>query len=287
MTDSWQIGEVRVTKIVEVEELWDPSRLVPQASAEIMLAHDWTLGPFADPDTGKTWLSIHTFAIEVGDEKILVDTCAGNDKDRPGSPDLHQLQTDFLDRLIAAGFPPEEVTAVVCTHLHIDHVGWNTVLDAGVWKPTFPNARYLFGETDWRYWSVEPQVYGDVVGDSVRPIVDAGQAELIASDHQLNDLVWLEPTPGHTPGHHSVRISSRGHDAVITGDLFHEAIQIEHPDWASAPDVDRAIAAATRRRFIETYNDDHTLILATHLGGPSSGYFRSHGEAWRLEPLQA
>jgi len=281
----WQVGEVRVSKIVELEKLWDPTHLVPQATREVVLQHDWALGPFADAETGDVRVSFHSFGLQVGDEKILVDTCGGNDKIRPGSPTFHLQHTDFLDRLVAAGFPPEEVTAVVCTHLHVDHVGWNTVLDDGEWRPTFPNARYLFGETDWDHWRVEPQIYGDVVGDSVRPVIDAGRAELVASDLRLNDLVRLEPTPGHTPGHHSVRISSNGDDAVITGDVFHNALQIEHPDWASAPDVDPEQAAATRRRFIEHYSDDHTLILATHLGGPSSGYFRRHEHGWRLDPL--
>lgn len=133
---------------------------------------------------------------------------------------------------------------------------------------------------------MEPQVYGDVAGDSIRPVIDAGKAERIASDLRLNDLLWLEPTPGHTPGHHSVGISSDGDDAVITGDLIHSAVQFDHPDWASAPDVDPVLAATTRRSFMERYCDDHTLVLATHLGGPSCGHIRQQETGWRLEPQQ-
>ena len=282
--DRWQIGEVKVSKIVESEGLWDPTRLVPDSNPDIIRAHDWMLGPFADAETGLIRVSIHTFALEIGDEKILIDTCGGNDKIRPGFDNFHLQNSDFLDRLAAAGFPPEEVTTVLCTHLHIDHVGFNTVLDGDRWRPTFPNARYLFGEAEWAHWSREPQIYGDVVGDSVRPIIEAGRADLIPSDLRLNDLLWLEPTPGHTPGHHSVRISSNGEDAVITGDLLHSAVQVEHPEWRSAPDVDAAAAAVTRRSFIERYCDDHTLILGTHLGGPSCGHFRPHNDTWRLDP---
>lgn len=282
--ERWQIGEVRIAKIVESEGLWEPTRLVPAATPEVVLAHPWALGPFADADSGAIRVSIHTFAIEVGDEKIIVDTCGGNDKVRPGSPAFHLQRSDFLDRLAAAGFAPDEVTAVVCTHLHVDHVGFNTVLDGDRWRPAFPNARYLFGEREWRHWSVEPQKYGDVVGDSVRPVIDAGRAELVASDLRLNEAVWLEPTPGHTPGHHSVRISSAGQDAVITGDIVHAAVQCEHPDWASAPDVDAALAAQTRRAFLERYCDQHTLVLATHLGGPSCGHLHRHNAGWRLQP---
>jgi glyoxylase-like metal-dependent hydrolase (beta-lactamase superfamily II) len=282
---SWQVGEAKVTKIAESEGLWDPTRLVPMATPAIALEHDWAIGDFIDPATGNLRVSIHTFGVEIGGEKILIDTCGGNDKDRPGSPNFHMQQGDFLDRLTASGFPPEEVTTVLCTHLHVDHVGWNTVLEGDSWKPTFPNARYLFGEREWQHWSVEPQIYGDVAGDSVRPIIEAGRAELIQSDLRLNDLLWLEPTPGHTPGHHSVRISSNDSDAVITGDLVHSAMQFDHPDWASAPDVDPIQAAETRRSFIERYCDDHTLVLATHLGGPSCGHIRRHQDmaGWWLE----
>lgn len=278
-----RIGEVRVTKITETEGLWSPAQLVPEATPDVVKAHTWAHGPYADGETGKVRVSIHTFGLQVGDEKILVDTCGGNDKIRPGFPGFHLQQHDFVERLVAAGFPPEEVTAVVCTHLHIDHVGWNTQLVGDDWKPTFPNARYLFGEREWAHWSVEPQIYGDVVGDSVRPVIEAGRAELVPSDLRINDLLWLEPTPGHTPGHHSLRISSGGDDAVITGDLIHMAIQVEHPDWASSPDVDPAAAAVTRRAFLERYCDDHTLILGTHLGGPSCGHLKPHNGAWRLE----
>jgi glyoxylase-like metal-dependent hydrolase (beta-lactamase superfamily II) len=282
--DQWQIGEVAITRIIESEDLWDPTHFVAMATPEVVLAHDWVVGPFADADTGKIRLSINSFGLKVGDEKIIIDTCGGNDKVRPGSPKLHRQQTDYLERLTAAGFPPEEVTTVLCTHLHVDHVGWNTVLDGDQWRPTFPNARYLFGDTEWQHWRTEPQIYGDVVGDSVHPIIDAGQAELIPSDKIINDLVRLEPTPGHTPGHHSVRISSDGDDAVITGDIFHAAVQIEHPDWPSNPDVDPVRAAATRLSFLQRYCDDHTLVLATHLGGPGCGHLHRQGDGWRLDP---
>ena len=185
--------------------------------------------------------------------------------------------------MIEAGFGPDDVTAVVCTHLHVDHVGWNTQLVGDDWVPSFPKARYLFGEKEWAHWRVEPQVYGDVVGDSIQPCIDAGLAELVQSDMRLNDAVWLEPTPGHTPGHHSVRISSNGADAVITGDLCHHPIQFQLPEWSSEPDVAKPAATATRRQFAERYCDDHTLILGTHFGGPSCGLLRPAEGSWWLD----
>lgn len=281
---TWQIGEVKVTKVTEMEQEWPGFAIIPNATPEAVLGHDWLLGPFANPTTGRIRLSFHTYCIEVGDEKIIVDTCAGNDKVRPNFDALAGLQTDFLDRMTEAGFGPDDVTAVVCTHLHVDHVGWNTRLVGDVWQPTFPKARYLFGAREWAHWSVEPQVYGDVVGDSVRPCIDAGLAELVESDLRLNDALWLEPTPGHTPGHHSLRISSGGIDAVITGDLVHHPIQFHHPDWSSEPDVDKGIAIDTRRGFAERYCDGHTVVLGTHFGGPSCGRLVAQEGGWRLDP---
>jgi glyoxylase-like metal-dependent hydrolase (beta-lactamase superfamily II) len=280
----WQIGEAKITKVLEMEQQWPGFAIIPQATPEAVLEHPWLLGPFADPDSGRVRLSFHAFCIEVGDEKIVVDTCAGNDKVRPNFEGLAGLDTEFLERMIEAGFGPEEVTTVVCTHLHVDHVGWNTRLVGDRWEPTFPRARYLFGDTEWDHWKVEPQVYGDVVGDSVAPCIDAGLADLVPSDTRINDLVWLEPTPGHTPGHHSVRISSNGQDAIITGDLAHHPIQFQHPDWSSEPDVDKPAAIDTRTAFFERYCDDHTLILGTHFGGPSCGLIRPNGQSWLLDP---
>ena len=279
---NWNVGDAKITKVVETEQRWPFKALLPGAE-ELVDAHEW-LRPDFVTDDGRMKLSIHSLVVESSGQTIVVDTCAGNGKARPGAPAFDELQTDFLADFAAAGFDPAAVDTVVCTHLHVDHVGWNTMLDGDVWRPTFPNARYLFGETEWDHWRVEPQTYGDVVGDSVQPVIDAGRAELVASDLVLNDLVTLEPTPGHTPGHHSVRISSDGEDAIITGDIFHAAVQLEHPEWASAPDVDAARAAATRRSFLERYCDDHTLVLATHLGGPGCGHLRAHGDGWRLDP---
>jgi glyoxylase-like metal-dependent hydrolase (beta-lactamase superfamily II) len=281
---TWQIGEVKISKVLEMEQRWPGVALLENATAEAVLATDWVLGPYADPESGRFRLSFHAFCLEIGDQKIVVDTCAGNDKVRPDFEALGNLQTDFLDKMIEAGFGPDDVTHVVCTHLHVDHVGWNTHLVGDTWEPTFPKARYLFVEREWDHWKVEPQVYGDVVGDSIRPCIDAGLADLVAIDLRLNDLIWLEPTPGHTPGHASVRISSNGQDAVITGDLVHHPIQFANPDWVSNPDVDPDAAKATRRRFMERYCDDHTLVLGTHFGGPSCGHLRPDGDVWRLDP---
>ena len=185
---TWNIGEAKITKVIEMEQTWPGVAVIPNANPKAVLEHDWVLGPFANRDDGRIRLSFHAFCIEIGDEKIVVDTCAGNDKVRPSFDALANLDTDFMQKMTEAGFGPDDVTTVVCTHLHVDHVGWNTQLIDGAWHPTFPRAQYLFGETEWAHWRVEPQIYGDVVGDSIQPCIDAGLAELVQSNMQLNDL---------------------------------------------------------------------------------------------------
>jgi glyoxylase-like metal-dependent hydrolase (beta-lactamase superfamily II) len=203
---------------------------------------------------------------------MLVDTCVGNDKDRGGRRPFHMLRTDFLDRLTAAGFPPESIDVVVCTHLHVDHVGWNTRLADGRWIPTFPRARYLFARAEWEHWTSETDDDTKrIMADSVGPIVDAGLADLVDADHRVSDEIWLMPTPGHTPGHASVRLSAGGADAVITGDLMHHPVQVGEPEWGSNFDSDVAAARVTRRAFCERYADRPVAVLGTHFHHPTAG----------------
>ncbi len=168
--------------------------------------------------------------------------------------------------------------------MHVDHVGWNTRLVDGRWAPTFGNARYLYAEREWEHWRQESQEeYGPVIEDSVQPIFDAGLADLVAEDSVVNDEVRLEPTPGHTPGHVSVHITSRGEEAVITGDMIHHPCQIAHPDWSTTADADQDAAATTRQAFIERYADRPVLIIGTHFAGPTAGHLRKDGDTWRLD----
>jgi glyoxylase-like metal-dependent hydrolase (beta-lactamase superfamily II) len=208
----------------------------------------------------------------------------GNDKER----DLamwNRLQGPFLEKLAEAGHPPESVDVVLCTHLHIDHVGWNTRLVEGRWVPTFPNARYLFGRIELEHWLASA---GDedrrIMADSVRPVLDAGLADAVEPDHVVTGEVRLEPTPGHTPGHVSVRIRSQGREAVITGDLMHHPVQCAEPLWQSHFDVDPDAARATRRRFLEQQADRDVLVLGTHFAAPTAGHVVRAGAAWEFRP---
>jgi len=223
--------------------------------------------------------------IEAGDRRIMVDTCLGNDKER-GIPGWNMRHGPFLEDISAAGYPRESIDTVLCTHLHVDHVGWNTMWVDEKWVPTFPNARYLFGRTEWDHWSQEQnsQARGeDIIGDSVQPIVDANLADLVDSDHKITDEIWLEPTPGHTPGHVSVRISSQGEDALITGDFMHHPCQMARPNWRSSADYDGEWAENTRNDLLEQYADQPVLVIGTHFATPTAGHILRDGNVYRFK----
>jgi glyoxylase-like metal-dependent hydrolase (beta-lactamase superfamily II) len=278
---NWQVGSVRITQIVESKGASPPSFFYPDVGVEDVQRHRWLLPHFAHRD-GRLFASIHCFVIESAGRRIVVDTCVGNDKER-SLPMWNRLQGPFLEQMAEAGFPAGSIDTVLCTHLHIDHVGWNTRLVEGRWVPTFPNARYLFGRIEYAHWKASGDREGrQVIADSVQPIVDAGLADAVETDHVLTPEVRLEPTPGHTPGHVSVRIVSAGAEAVITGDLMHHPIQCCEPDWPTHFDVDREQARVTRRAFLQRHADRPVLVLGTHFAAPTGGRIVSAGTAWEF-----
>jgi glyoxylase-like metal-dependent hydrolase (beta-lactamase superfamily II) len=282
MNLSWQIGDVKITRIVEVETATSPRFLFPQLSKADVLSVDWLQPHFATED-GYMLMSIHALIVESAGQVIVVDTCLGNDKPR-AVPGWDMRSGPFLEDIAAAGYPRESVDTVLCTHLHVDHVGWNTMWVDEQWVPTFPKARYIFGREEWAYWSVtEREDYGPIIADSVRPIVDAGLVDLVETDHKITDEVWLEPTPGHTPGHVSVHILSRGEEAIITGDMTHHPCQMAHPSWAASVDYDQTESTKTREAFYAKYGDRHVLIIGTHFAAPTAGMVVTDGEAWRFQ----
>jgi len=277
----WKIGAVTISRVIEIEGSSPGTFFFAEATPERLLQHAW-LQPHFLTDDGRAVASIHCFVVQCAGRTIVVDTCVGNDKPREVKA-WHLRTGKFLEDLAAAGFQRDSVDTVLCTHLHVDHVGWNTMLVEGQWRPTFPNARYLIGRREWEHWSGEPEGPDRAVrDDSVRPILEAGLAELVAMDHRITPEIVLEPTPGHTPGHVSVRISSDGEEAVITGDLMHHPVQCAEPGWASRFDVDPDAARRTRREFLERYAGRPVLVLGTHFATPTGGRIVKDGSAYRF-----
>jgi glyoxylase-like metal-dependent hydrolase (beta-lactamase superfamily II) len=268
---SWQIGDVRVTRLQEQEPIWPGTMITSNATTDNVLHEGEWLKPFVD-ERGRIRLSIHSLLVESEGHRIVVDTCVGNNKNRPGFKEWSNLQLPFLQEF-EKSFARDSIDTVVCTHLHLDHVGWNTTLDSGKWVPTFPKARYLMTQPEWDYWNKfegNPD-FKNPIDDSVRPVIDAKLADLVQPNHRLTGEVWLESTPGHTPGHVSVRISSRGENAVITGDMIHHPIQIAHPDWICEFDNNPPQASQTRKSFVARYCDSGVKVLGTHFAGTTAG----------------
>jgi glyoxylase-like metal-dependent hydrolase (beta-lactamase superfamily II) len=277
----WRVGDVEITRVVELETSSIGGFVLPQATPEALAPIPWLAPRYLDA-AGALLFSMHALVIESQGERIVVDTCLGNDKERPYR-EWNRLSGPFLQDLEQAGFPRDSVDRVLCTHLHVDHVGWNTLRVDGAWLPTFPNARYLFARSEWEYWKDQPEEFGPVISDSVRPILDAGLADLVETEHVVTDEVRLEPTPGHTPGHVSVRVRSAGEEAVITGDLIHHPCQLARPEWSSAVDWNPELCAETRRSFLEGCADRPVLVIGTHFAGPTAGRIVRDGDAYRLD----
>lgn len=261
-------------EIVCVEEfVWDIPHtfLFPDLPESALAPHMEWLAPRFFTDGGLMRLAIQAFVVRTPHHTIIVDTCIGNDKERPVE-EFNMLQTDFLQRLNSqAGITPEQVDYVFCTHFHVDHVGWNTRLVDGRWEPTFANARYLFHRPEFEYYTSLPEEERQPsLIDSVLPIAEAGKADLVEGDHSIGDHIFLEPTPGHTPGHCSVRIVSPNGGAVITGDMIHTPAQVIESHWATRVCYDAAQAQATRESFFERHNEAGTLVLGTHFPHPTA-----------------
>jgi glyoxylase-like metal-dependent hydrolase (beta-lactamase superfamily II) len=226
IVERWKIGNVTITRVVELETVGRTRFILPEATPEAIREIDWLFPHFAD-DTGRLKMSIHSFVVETPARRIVVDTGLGNDKENRGIPTWNRLNGPFLHDLAAAGYPPDSIDTVVCTHLHVDHVGWNTRRVDGRWVPTFPRARYVMGGHEFDHWKADRADQGRaaVFDDSVRPVADAELVDLVDSDRRLCEEVRLIPSPGHSPGHHSVLVRSKGEEALLIGDVLHHPCQ--------------------------------------------------------------
>jgi glyoxylase-like metal-dependent hydrolase (beta-lactamase superfamily II) len=271
---TWDVGTVRVTRIAETEIRFPVAMMLRREAADLEAHADWA-GPYLAGSGAEqeVRLSIHSFGVEADGRRLLVDTCVGNGKDFGALvPGFNHLQTDFLGDLTAAGFGPADVDTVVCTHLHMDHVGWNTMpADDGALVPTFPDARYVMTQLDidhWRHVTASHNVF-DV---SVRPLLERGLVDAVAPDHRVGPSVRLVPTPGHTPGHASVLITSGDSEALITGDMAHSPLELVEPAWGPAGEVDPEASVRSREEVAAMVTDRGVLVLGTHFPPPTAGY---------------
>jgi glyoxylase-like metal-dependent hydrolase (beta-lactamase superfamily II) len=267
----WLIGNIEVVQIVELDAGDIIQRVIPQATPDEVRSIDWLVPYFATREGALKGL-VQSFLIRTADRNILIDTGNGNGKQRTDTPEWSDLQTGFLDRLADAGADPDDIDLVACTHLHQDHVGWNTISVAGSWQPTFPNARYLFAKREFdsaadTEWEDDRAAFAD----SVRPVVDAGLCRLVGDSDTLAEGVRFTPSPGHTAAHVSVVIESEGQKAIISGDFLHHPVQIAHPEWASVGAAQPEIAAATRLRLLRKISEDASLLIGSHFPDPVAG----------------
>ncbi len=290
----WNVGGVTITQIREQELEGILEQIIPMATPEALLNIGWMRPHFITEDGLMRW-NVQAFVVETRNRRILVDTCIGNDKNHPELPFWHKMQNNFLKNLERAGFSRDSIDTVLCTHLHLGHVGWNTMPVGNRWLPTFTKARYLVTQVEFDYWQWEesnlaamPEGEGHafqkgVFTESVLPIVEAGLFDFVDTDHRLCDEVRLLPTPGHTPGHVSVEIVSNGSRAVITGDLIHHPCQICNPEWATTADFDSAESTSQRMRFFSDVSARPTLVIGTHWAAPTVGHIVRDGDTWRLD----
>ena len=292
-----ELGRMRVHKVHEMDS---PVPLLGQlpgttrADMERLLTwYDQPDEVNADPETSLMTFSVHSYVIELDGLTILVDTCDGNHKNRL-IPEVHQLDTDYLGNLRRAGFEPGDIDLVMCTHLHFDHVGWNTRLENGKWVPTFENARYLFGKRDYEYFQAMPEseaVHLEAFLDSIVPVMEAGKGEIVDEDHvahgEVADGVWLEPAFGHSPGCCTIQAQAGGAPALFWGDVIHHPVQLIRHDLKFAFDADGEAASKVRKATMERAADEEILCFPAHFRRTSAGHVRRDGDAFRYEWVAA
>ena len=260
--------------------------MLPTLTPEVLADNrQWLKAAGALDDTDTFIMAFQSYVVKTPHHTILIDSCIGNDKPRPLRP-AWSMKTDdaYMRGLKAAGVSVDDIDYVMCTHLHVDHVGWNTRLENGRWVPTFPKARYVFGKTEYDYWAAQ-NAKGEVppFADSVLPVVEAKRAEVVQDDFSIGDHARILPTPGHTPGHVAFTFGRGKDDAVFAGDLMHTPLQLRHPELSPRFDVDPKQAAATRRSFLERYCDTDTLCCTAHFPSPSSGRIKRKGNGFSCE----
>ena len=289
---TFKVGDTTIHRIVEQEApFFDPLTFFPGLSKEVLEENrEWMAdGGYLDRKNGELVLCIQSYLIQTPHHNILIDSCVGNHKPRPTRPFWNMMNTDQFERNLAAtGVSVDQIDYVMCTHLHVDHVGWNTKLENGRWVPTFPKAKYVFSDRELAYWTEaekKDQAMAPWITDSVLPIVAAKREEVVKSDHMFGDLVRLLPTPGHTIDHFSVQVGKPGADAVITGDMIHSPLQARYPELGMRVDYSSPQAGESRRKLFGNLCDTSTLVCTAHFPSPSSGRIKRWGDGFKFDPV--
>lgn len=288
-THTVDLGDAVLHQIIELEIGGVIQSIIDAATPEKIMEIPWLVPHYADRN-GSLKGIVQAFVLRLDDRIFVIDTCIGNDKERVDVPEWSQLNNDFDGALARCSLSTSDVTDVLCTHLHMDHVGWNTRLVEGQWQPTFPNARYYFSQAEYDYWAAMPEreIADDLASftDSVLPVAEAGLMTLVGTDHQFSDRVCFIPTPGHTPSHVSVLVRTQRGNLVITGDALHHPCQVARPDWSTESDYDRAVGAETRTRLLQQCANDKLLMLGSHFALPSLGAVKDVPEGWKFEAIE-
>ena len=286
----FSVGNATIARVEETNLPSYPLRdIFPDFTDAHMAEHKSWLAPHHyEAETGKIRLSVHSWLLQVDGKKILIDSCCGNNKVKPGRPFWHMLNVNYLERLAAAGARPEEIDLVMCTHLHHDHVGWNTQQKDGKWVPTFPNARYVFSKPDVDYFSkvdADPKEGPAELGtfrECVVPILEYGRADLVnGGPYRLNDFIEIDSAPGHSPGHVFFKLESKGKRAVFIGDVWHHLLQVYYPDWNFPKNSDAAQARVSRRKVLDYCASSGALVFPGHVGLPFAGHIEATQEGYR------
>ena len=282
------VGQARITRIEETYlPTYPATQIFPELTDELRAKHAHWLAPnHLDAASGLIKLSVHSWLLRIGGRNILIDSCCGNAKTKPGRPFWTNLNTDYLARLAAAGVQPDEIDLVMCTHLHHDHVGWNTQQRDGKWVPTFPKARYVFSKPDFEAFYAldrDPNSGPAEMGtfrECVLPIVEAGRADLVTGPHRLDEHIEIIPAPGHSPGHVVFKLESGGAQAVFLGDVFHHLLQVYYPDWNFPKNSDAAQARVSRRKVLDICASTGALTLPGHVGAPFAGHIETDADGF-------
>jgi len=294
MTPSFQCGAIGVLRIKEtLGAAFPPAHLLPDLPADAIERHIGWLAPnHYDPAKKRFVMGTHSWLLRTPHHRILVDTCIGNYKPRPNSPGFNDLQQPYLERLAQAGCAPEDIDFVLCTHLHVDHIGWNTRLNNGRWVPTFPKAKVLCSKAELA--SAEAKAGDAAPGhddraqweDSVLPVLEAGMLEAVEGVHALEEgphhSLRIEPTPGHTPGHVVLRAESAGHRMLFGSDICHHPLQACYPDVNSRFCEDAGLARATRKRILFDCAESGALFAPAHWGPPHAARVEANAATFWL-----